>query len=120
MGNVTRQDVQAIIDAARNTILQKAATRQDVQTIADNTRDRTMAVIQQQIQTIRQMNYQNIQMFRRVVALESRMATLEHELKAAHQLVVRLVENMPQQIVMPAMPENQPAPHGQQYVYRPA
>jgi hypothetical protein len=120
MGNITRQDVQAIVDTARNTLLQKLATRQDVQTVCDNTRDRTMAVIQQQIQTIRQMNYQNIQMFRRVVALESRMATLEHELKAAHQLMVRLMENMPQQIAMPAMPEGQPVPREHQYVYRPA
>lgn len=116
MGNISRQDVQSIVDNARNTLLQRLVTKQELQSTTDTTRDRLITLLQQQAQLIKQMNYQSIQMFRRTVAMEQKMATLEHDLKASHQLMLYMAENMPRQIAMPVMPEqSEQAP--QQYVY---
>jgi hypothetical protein len=121
MADISRQDVQSLLDTTRNILLQRLVTRQEVQAITEGARDRIVANMQQQAQLVRQMNYQNIQMYRRVVALETRMANLEHELKASRQLTLHVAENMPQKIIMPVMPENKaqaPTPT-QQYAYRP-
>jgi hypothetical protein len=118
MADITKQDVQNLLDTHRNVLIQRLGSKQDMQIMTDQARDRVLVLLQQQIQLIRQMNYQSIQMYRRVVALETRLATLEHELKASRQLTKHVAENMPQQIVMPAMPEQAPTP-AQQYAYRP-
>jgi hypothetical protein len=119
MADITKQDIQSLLDAQRNMLLQRLGSRQDMQMLTDGARDKIMMLIQQQAQLVRQMNYQNIQMYRRVVSLETRAANLEHELKVVHQLVINLVENQPQKIVMPAQPEQGPVP-AQQYAYRPS
>lgn len=119
MAEVSKQDIQYLLDAQRNTLLQRLGTKQDMQIISDVSRDKIMALLQQQAQLIRQMNYQNIQMYRRVVTLETRMANMEYSLKTVHQLTHNVAENMPRQMVMPAIPEtnNAPTPN---YSYNPA
>lgn len=119
MADISKQDIQNLLDAQRNILLQRLGTKQDMQMLTDSSRDKMMALLQQQAQLIRQMNYQNIQMYRRVVAMETRQANVEYELKVMHQRLVNLIENMPRQLVMPAQTETPSAP-AQNYAYRPA
>lgn len=107
MVSLTKQDIQGVIDSARNRILERVATRQDIQTACDASRDRVLTYVhdvqQQQYQLSRQTNIQVNQMVRRLAAMESRLLTLESELhnemRAIHGLLQRVMETTEEQRV---------------------
>lgn len=90
MVTATKQDVQAIVDGARNRILGNMVTRQDLQAASDGARDRVLAFaqyLQQQNQQImRQSAVQHTQLTKRLIGTEARLISLENELKTLHQL----------------------------------
>lgn len=96
MISLTKQDMQNVIEAAKNRILERVATRQDIQTACDASRDRVLTYVhdvqQQQYQLTRQTNVQTLQMGKRLANLETRISSLEGELKAVRGLLSRLVE----------------------------
>lgn len=107
MVSLTKQDIQGVIDSARNRILERVATRQDIQSACDASRDRVLTYVhdvqQQQYQLSRQTNIQVNQLVRRMAAMESRLLTLESELhnemRAIHGLLQRVMETNEEQRV---------------------
>ncbi len=103
MISLTKQDIQNVIDSAKNRILERVATRQDIQAACDSTRDRVLTYIhdvqQQQYQLSRQTNTQTVQLARRMTAMENRLVTIESELRAMHALLQRVAETNEEQRV---------------------
>lgn len=121
MGPVNRQEVQIMLDNSRNQLLQRTAAKQDVQAINDTLKT-LLNVHQQNQQFLRQAEYQRSQLTRRVIALETRLAQLEQELRTHRDLLSRIASQQtqqPQVVVTQPPPQSQDAYAGQ-YVYRPA
>jgi hypothetical protein len=91
MNPVSRQDVQNIVEIARNRMMERMVTKQDLIAISDMTKT-LLALHQQTQQLIRQGDYQRSQLSRRVVALEARTISLENEIRALSVLTSRLVD----------------------------
>lgn len=123
MNPASRQDVQNIVDNARNRIMERTVTRQDLIAISDMTRS-LIALHQQSQQMLKQSEYQRSQLSRRLVAIEARMIAFENQMQALGTVVSRSAGQRPQQIIMPV--QSQPDPHvlqqAAQYVaeYRPS
>lgn len=117
MNPASKQDVQNIVEIARNRTLDKIPTKPEFSQLFDNVRNLINMHLQSQ-QLLKQSEYQRSQLSRRVVAFEARVASLETEVKTLEYMISKLAERPPQQIVMPARPDQQAAP-STQYVYRP-
>ena len=125
MNPVSRQEVQNIVDIARNRIMERMVTRQDIIALNDYVKN-LLALHQQSQQLLKQSEYQRSQLTRRVVALETHLATLENEIRVLSSAVVRAVEQRaaqpvaaPTQIAQPTQPQPQSQPQAQptQYAY---
>jgi hypothetical protein len=127
MGPATKQDVQTIVDTSKNRVLERVALRQDVQWLMDQTRT-LLNLIQQNQQMLKQAEYQRLQNTRRIIALETRVAQLEQEVRGYRQTLNRVADTRPQQVMVPVQqaspaPQNDgagPEQYPGQYVYRPA
>lgn len=117
MSPVNRQDVQNIVEIARNRIMERMVTKQDISAITDAIRNISNLHLQSQ-QLLKQSEYQQSQLSRRVVALEARLINLEAELRNTQQAMLRVAEQ-PQRIVVPAQPQTESQPTTE-YVYRPS
>lgn len=99
---LTRQDLMAITDGAKNKIMSQLISRNDVQGVTDNARDRILNTINAfhvETQTlIRQANNQNSQMWRRITALESQVSATRQEVRGLTQAINRLYEVQAQQM----------------------
>ncbi len=99
---LTRQDLMAITDGAKNKILDRLVTRYDIQGATDNARDRILNTINAfhvETQTLlRQSNSQNDQMWRRIAALESQITATRQEVRSLTQAINRLYESQAQQL----------------------
>lgn len=109
----TRQDVQTIVDAAKNRVLERIATKQDVQILTDCVKT-LLNVQQQNQQLLRQAEGQRIQLINRAAALEARLAQLERELQTCKTMI-----RQPQQqrIVIP-LPSDMGNGQRREYVYQ--
>jgi len=119
--NLTRQDVQAVVDGTRNQIMQRMALRQDVQIVSEAVRS-TQNINNQTQAMIRQAEAQRMQVNRRLEALENKLAILEQQSKASYALLTKISQQFqqtPQAIVVPeqAYYATQAPP---QYAARPA
>lgn len=98
MISLSKQDVQSVIDSAKNRILERVATRQDIQVACDATRDRVLNYIhdvqQQQYQLTRQTSVQVNQMMRRMAALENRLMTLETDLHTELRNITMMLQRI--------------------------
>ncbi len=124
MGTLSRQDVQSLLENTKNRIIERVTTRQDVKLLTEATRDRIMNYMHDLLQIhqqnmMRRGDVQSTQLLRRQVALETRIATLEQELKIMRQLIEKLAnQTPPQHIYMPIQPENGEKPPYTQYAYK--
>lgn len=93
---LTRQDLVAITDGARNKILERLVTRYDIQGATDSARDRILNTVNAfHVETqalIRQSNNQNDQMWRRITAVESQVGAMRQEVRTLNQAINRLYE----------------------------
>lgn len=105
MNPVNRQDVQNIVEIARNRIMERMVTKQDILALTDTVKNLSALQLQSQ-QLLRQGEYQRSQLSRRVVALEARTIALENEIRSLNSSLSRMVGQRPQQIIMPV--QNQP------------
>ncbi len=100
---LTRQDLVAITDGAKNNIIQRLVTKYDVQNAADNARDRILNTINAfhvESQTmLRQHSTQNDQVWRRMANLESQITAMRQDMRLMIQAVNRLYEVQAQQQV---------------------
>lgn len=120
MNPASRQDVQNIVEVAKNRTLERIPTKQEFIQLFDNVRN-LISLHQQSQQLLKQSEYQRSQLSRRVVALEARITALDNELKNTQFMIARLAERPAQQIAMPERQEQQTsAAPSTQYVYRPA
>lgn len=118
MQGLTKQDLQVAVDNVKNSILQRAVTKQDLEFSRDKVIGYAHDLHQQNQQLLRQANYQNAQLLRRVATLEARLMTMEHDIKITNQLLAKLADH-PQPIIMPASSDSNVK--GQlKYVYRPS
>jgi hypothetical protein len=100
MGPANRQDVQNIVDIARNRILERTVTKQDLTVLSEAVRN-LMNMQQQSQQMLKQGEYQRLQFTRRAVALEARMALIENELRGVQQALTKLAGQKPEKVIMP-------------------
>ncbi len=104
MTNLTKQDVQNVMENVKNQMLQRVASRQDLQAQNDLMRA-LLSNLQQNQQLLRQSEFQRVQMHRRAVALESRIVQLDQELRtlrgSLENSIARLIEQQPERIIMP-------------------
>lgn len=118
MTNLSKQDVQSVVDNAKNQMLQRVVTKQDIQ--AQNDLLKMMFVnLQQCQQIIRQSEYQRVQMTRNISALEGRILQMDQETRQMRATLDRLIEHQPERILMPAQPEVAKTPE-QRYLYNPS
>ena len=93
---LTRQDMVAISDGAKNTIINKLLSRQDLQNISDNYQNRilnTLSTYHIETQTlVRQTAGQHDQMSRRLTAIESQVSAVRQEIRMLTQAINRLYE----------------------------
>lgn len=118
MNPASRQDVQNIVEIAKNRTLDRIPTKQEFIQLFDNVRN-LINLHQQSQQLLKQSEYQRSQLSRRVVALEARITALDNELKNTQIMIARLAERPAQQIVMPERQEQGSTAPSTQYVYHP-
>ncbi len=91
---MTRQDLLAATESAKNKIIEKLVTRYDVQYAADQARDRIMsnmnALHVELMATLRNSNAHHDQTLRKMNDLETRMAGLQQEVRTLQQVMTRL------------------------------
>lgn len=91
---MTRQDLVAATESAKNKIIEKLVTRYDVQYAADQARDRIVsnmnALHVELMATLRNSNAQHDQAYRKMTDLETRMASLQQEVRTLQQALNRL------------------------------
>lgn len=98
---ITRQDVQNIVDMARNRLEQRTVARQDILNLTDSLKQ-LIALHQQSQQMIKQSEYQRLQLIRKSAAVEARMSSLETEIRTLVAATIRLSEQKQQPIIVPA------------------
>jgi len=125
MTPITKQDLQNVVDTARNRIMERTASRQDVLSLHDTIKMLT-TLHQQSQQLQRQAEFQRVQLVRRAVAMESRMVQLERELQNVRRVITQLAQAQPtervtERVIMQQVQPEQPPVAAEQatYVYSP-
>lgn len=99
---LTRQDMLAITDGAKNNIINRMLNKNDIQNAVDNARDRLLNTVNTfhiENQTLlRQTNTQSTQMWRRLATLESQINTARQEIRMLTGAINRLYEMQTQQM----------------------
>lgn len=110
----TRQDVQTIVETAKNRVLERVAQKQDIQILTDCIKT-LLNVQQQNQQLLRQAEAQRVQLINRAAALEARLVQLEREMQTCKGLI-----RQPQQqrIVIPLPSEYGGNGQRREYVYQ--
>lgn len=97
---MNRQDLQSTVDAAKNRIIERLVSKSEIQGACDNARDRIIAfsntLHQQHQQFLRHSIGLSDQQLRRTVAVESRMVSMEQEMKSLKQILFALMEEQRQ------------------------
>lgn len=109
MGELTRQEMQSMFDQLRVRIQDIVSSRQDVQRCVDNSRDRVISYMhdylqQNQQQFIRQLDERTRIYKGQVASLESRIQSLESEVRASHQMLAAMAQKQ-QSVVIPGVQE---------------
>lgn len=118
MTNLSKQDVQSVVDNAKNQMLQRVVTKQDIQ-VQNDLLKVVIVNLQQCQQIVRQSEYQRVQMTRNISALEGRTMQMDQELRQLRATLDRLIEHQPERIMLPAQPEQARTPE-QRYLYNPS
>src|SRR5687767_10354649 len=96
MNTMSRQDFVTVTDAAKNKIIERLVTKYDVQAAADSARDRILSSLQalhlENQALMRQSNAQRDQSWRKIAALEAQVVALHQEIRSMHQTMARLIE----------------------------
>ena len=99
---LTRQDLLAITDGAKNKIISQLITRRDLQLAADNARDRILNTVNAfhiESQTlIRQANGQQDQIWRRIASLEAQITAARQDIRVLSQAINRMYDAQNQQL----------------------
>lgn len=98
MNTISRQDFVNVTEGAKNKIIEKLVTKYDVQAAADSARDRILSSVQtlhlDNQTAMRQANAQRDQTWRKLTALEAQVVALRHEIQAMHITLNRMADKM--------------------------
>ena len=111
MNPASKQDVQGIIDNARNRLEQRTVARQDILNLTESIKQ-LVTLHQQSQQMIKQSEYQRLQLTRRSEAVETRLSSLENEIRSMSAALSRVEEQHKQPVVvsMPAQADRSSEP----------
>lgn len=88
---ISKQDFVAVTETAKNKIIERLVTKYDVQAAADSARDRILAAIQslhdENQAIMRSNNAQSDQLSSRINALEAQITSLQQEVRAFNQFM---------------------------------
>lgn len=91
---MTRQDLFSATELAKNKIIERLVTKYDVQAASDSARNRILGAItdvhQENVAFSKQASAQNDQIWHKLVALEAQIVTLQHEIRAMHHMTDRM------------------------------
>lgn len=124
MGPVTRQDMQNIIETSKNRLLERIPSKQEFIQLSTNVR-LISDQYQQQQQLFKSSEFQRSQLTRRIVALETKLTSVEIELKNITYLLSRIAEQRAQptaqQVYQQSQqePQSRPAFNPARYVFNP-
>ena len=94
ISTMTRQDLLAVTEGAKNKIIERLVTKYDVQAACDSARDRILNTLNsfylENQAIIRQSNAQRDQAWRRMASLEAQIVALQQEIRSLNQSVGRL------------------------------
>lgn len=94
MTTMTRQDLLAVTEGAKNKIIERLVTKYDVQAACDNARDRILNSLNsyylENQALIRQSNAQRDQTWRRLSALEAQIVSMQQDVRNLTQSINRL------------------------------
>jgi chromosome segregation ATPase len=120
LATLTKQDVQAAIDNARDRITERMVTKYDIQTLCDQTRQRlltNMQLLHQQNQRLMSQSVtQMAQTTQRLISIEMRLNMLEQELRQMTTLLQKALQQITSArpiIIAPSHAESVPAPNSQ-------
>jgi len=92
----TRQEIQGVVDYAKNSILQRLITKSEFQSLAEQVRDRILNEIntlhQENQMMLRQSANARETLMRKTASMEARMAMLEQEVKILQQILSKIFE----------------------------
>ncbi|CAN5635973.1 hypothetical protein BH23PAT1_BH23PAT1_3400 [soil metagenome] len=93
--SISKQDMQSIVETAKNRVIERMLTRQEMQILSDTSRDRIMNHMQYVIQTHQQQTFtrdndRSVQTQRYISSLESRIGSLESEIKSMRRLLTQV------------------------------
>jgi hypothetical protein len=89
MTSITRNDVQSVVDQARNRLIDFVASRQDMQILQDTVKGLT-SIMNQQHNLLRQEENQYVQLVRRMSSLESRFMQVEREIQQLNRTLTQV------------------------------
>jgi hypothetical protein len=96
ISTMTRQDLMAVTEGAKNKIIERLVTKYDVQAACDSARDRILNSLNsfylENQALIRQSNAQRDQAWRRMINLEAQIAALQQDIRTLNQSINRLVK----------------------------
>lgn len=96
MNTITRQDMLSVTEGAKNKIIERLVTKYDVQAACDSARDRILSAVQsmhlENQSLMRQSNAVRDQVWRKTTALEGQIVSLQQEIRALHQMISHLSE----------------------------
>lgn len=94
MGPISRQDLQNMLDTNKNRILERSVCKADLQQVHDVLKN-VQQQFQQNLQQLKQFEVELQQVARRDEMLESRLATVERDIKELKAEVFRLLDLKP-------------------------
>lgn len=104
--NISHHDVQAIVEQAKDKILDKTIKKQEIDSLINGMQKRLLASFdaaqQQNIQVLRHLTSQNDRFWRRLCSLENKLISLENKLKTHHEVLNR-VSQRPSQTPLPSI-----------------
>lgn len=120
MADVTKKDVQQIVDGCRKQLQDRMLDRQEIVRINEQIRDRLMNYTQDLMQVHeqkyrRRIDTQMNDVNRRMADIETRIYGLEKDSKLVLQLLQQLAQSQSQGVVEPAAEEQQQAPNSKAY-----
>lgn len=99
MDTVSKQDFVNVTETAKDKIIERLVTKYDVQAAADSARDRILAEIQslhtENQAMMRSNNAGHDQLTRRLAALEAQVSELQQEIGALNQFLEQQAEYNP-------------------------
>ena len=126
--NLSKQDIQNVVENAKNRIMERMASRQEIQIINDSARDRVMTYMQTLLQAHQNQlfNRENIhytQTQRRIGNLEQRIASLDGEIRLLRRTIEQLASALAaaqqtNRVTMPLQPEQSATTPYTNYVFK--